>query len=121
MGQTSPTADFQGGAPMQRIRTIEVPAQVGERVHVAGWLHSLRRLGGVSFLVIRDGWGTIQAVAEAEAELAPRAEVSAPVREAPPVTLGKREPKASLATLLDSAVITNRHPARRAILRLGAG
>src|SRR5579863_6052551 len=73
MGQTSPTADFQGGAPMQRIRTIEVPAQVGERVHIAGWLHSLRRLGGVSFVVIRDGWGLVQAVAESERELAPLA------------------------------------------------
>jgi nondiscriminating aspartyl-tRNA synthetase len=28
-------------------------------------------MGGISFLVIRDGWGTIQAVAETEAELAP--------------------------------------------------
>jgi nondiscriminating aspartyl-tRNA synthetase len=54
---------------MERIRTIEVRKHVGERARVAGWLQSLRRLGGVSFLVIRDGWGTIQAVAETEAEL----------------------------------------------------
>ena len=55
----------------QRIRTIEVSLHVGERVRVVGWLHSLRQLGGVSFLVIRDGWGTIQAVAETEDEMAP--------------------------------------------------
>ncbi len=56
---------------MTRIRTIEVGSHVGERVHIAGWLHSLREMGGISFLVIRDGWGTIEAVAETEAELIP--------------------------------------------------
>jgi nondiscriminating aspartyl-tRNA synthetase len=141
-------------AGLERIRSVEVGEHIGERVRVAGWLQSLRRLGGVSFLVIRDGWGTIQTVAEAEEELVPLAAVGAgpesviavegmvvaapqapggvelhslcieviePVSEAPPVTLGKREPKASLATLLDTAVVTNRHPARRAVLRLGTG
>jgi nondiscriminating aspartyl-tRNA synthetase len=137
----------------ERIRSVEVGAHVGEHVRVAGWLHSLRRLGGISFLVIRDGWGTIQAVAETESELAPlrqaeagvesviavagqavasaqapggvelhalQIEVIEPVREPPPVALNKREPKASLTTLLDTAVVTNRHPARRALLLLGA-
>src|SRR5258706_16471268 len=54
---------------MERIQTVEVGSHVGERVSVAGWLHSLRLMGGLCFLVIRDGWGTIQAVAESEAEL----------------------------------------------------
>src|SRR5258708_40364779 len=54
---------------MERIQTVEVGSHVGERVRVAGWLHSLRLMGGLCFLVIRDGWGTIQAVAESEAEL----------------------------------------------------
>src|SRR5205823_14714893 len=54
---------------MERIRTVEVGTHIGERVRVAGWLHSLRRLGGISFLVIRDGWGIVQAVAETAAEL----------------------------------------------------
>src|SRR6266487_724334 len=56
---------------LKRIRTIEVGTQPGERVRIAGWLHSLRQMGGINFLVIRDGWGTIQAVAETEAELTP--------------------------------------------------
>jgi len=55
----------------QRIRTTEVSSHVGERIRIAGWLHSLRRLGGVTFLVIRDGWGQLQAVAETEEEIAP--------------------------------------------------
>jgi nondiscriminating aspartyl-tRNA synthetase len=29
---------------------------------MAGWLHRLRRLGGISFLILRDGYGTFQAV-----------------------------------------------------------
>jgi nondiscriminating aspartyl-tRNA synthetase len=56
---------------MERIRTIEVVAHAGERVHVAGWLHSLRQMGGITFLVLRDGWGQIQAVAESMPEIAP--------------------------------------------------
>ena len=56
---------------MKRIRTIEVPSHAGERVRIAGWLHSLRQMGGINFLVIRDGWGTIQAVAETDTELMP--------------------------------------------------
>ncbi len=54
---------------MERIRTIEVASHIGERISIAGWLHSLRQMGGINFLVIRDGWGTIQAVAETEAEM----------------------------------------------------
>ncbi|HLV97906.1 MAG TPA: aspartate--tRNA(Asn) ligase [Ktedonobacterales bacterium] len=139
---------------MQRIHSTEVSAHQGKRVTVAGWLHSLRRLGGLNFLVIRDGWGSIQAVAETEAELEPllseqagvesvltveglvvdnaqapggyelhelSIKVISPVTEAPPVALNKRTIKAGLSTLLDHAVVTNRHPERRAILQLGAG
>lgn len=54
---------------LQRVRTTEVATHAGSRVRVAGWLHSLRRMGGINFLVIRDGWGLVQAVAEAEEEI----------------------------------------------------
>jgi len=47
--------------------------------------------------------------------------VITPVRESPPLSLSKRAIKASLATLLDHAVIAIRHPARQAIFRLAAG
>jgi nondiscriminating aspartyl-tRNA synthetase len=56
---------------MERIRSVEVPAHVGARVKVCGWLHAQRRLGGVTFLVVRDGWGMVQAVVASEARLAP--------------------------------------------------
>jgi nondiscriminating aspartyl-tRNA synthetase len=135
---------------LERIRTTELAAHAGERVRIAGWLHSLRRLGGVTFLVVRDGWGIAQAVAEGDLALpggaglesvvavegtatpaaqapggvelrAPRVEVITPVTEPPPLALNKRELKAGLTTLLDHAVVANRHPTRRALLRLGAG
>ena len=139
---------------MERTQTIAVSTHVGERVRVTGWLHSLRRMGGISFLLIRDGWGIIQAVAETEAELGslqegtiglesiiaveglvvhePQApggvelhnlqiEVITPVSEVPPISLNKRKITANISTLLDHAVVTNRHPTRRAILRLASG
>ncbi len=139
---------------MERIPTTQVPSHTGQRVRVQGWLHALRRLGGVMFIVVRDGWGTVQAVSEDEAELAglldaglgaetvlaleglvvaePQApggvelrhlaiQVLMPVTEPLPLPLNKRQIKASLPTLLDHAVVANRHPARRAVFRLAAG
>ncbi|HLX59570.1 MAG TPA: aspartate--tRNA(Asn) ligase [Ktedonobacteraceae bacterium] len=64
---------------MQRIRTLEVRSHIGERIRVTGWLQSLRQMGGIDFLVLRDGWGTLQAVAENEAEIAPLIESAAGV------------------------------------------
>jgi nondiscriminating aspartyl-tRNA synthetase len=139
---------------MERIRTTAVPSHIGEQVRIAGWLHSWRQMGGIHFLVIRDGWGTIQAVVETESEIASlvesgatfesviavegrvvkeaqapggaelhdlRIEVITPVREAAPVPLNKRKLTTGLSTLLDHAPITDRHPSRRAVLRLASG
>ena len=136
---------------MTAIRTVEAHGHVGETVEVRGWLHNVRRLGGVTFVVVRDGWGTIQAVTEDEADLAPLAglalesvvalrgcvtanaqapgglelqqpafTVITPVADAPPLPLHKRQLNAALPTLLDHAVVLNRHPARRAVFRLSA-
>lgn len=54
---------------VERIRTTELAAHVGQQVHLQGWLHAVRRLGGVTFLVLRDGWGTAQLVSERPAEI----------------------------------------------------
>ncbi|HZU98690.1 MAG TPA: aspartate--tRNA(Asn) ligase [Planctomycetota bacterium] len=136
---------------MLRSRTVECAERVGQRVRVSGWIHSIRRLGGITFLVLRDGWGTIQAVTEEEtqrlllAELGvesvvsvegtvtamPKApggielqglevEVVSAVTEPPPVLLHKKGAEANLNVLLDHAVVTNRHPARRAVFKLAA-
>src|SRR5438132_1119049 len=47
---------------MQRIWSVELPAHVGKPVMLAGWLHRVRRLSGVSFLILRDGQGLAQVV-----------------------------------------------------------
>jgi nondiscriminating aspartyl-tRNA synthetase len=60
-----------------RIRTTELAAYTGSRVRLAGWLHALRRLGGVSFIILRDGWGMAQAVTEHETDLAPLTDANA--------------------------------------------
>ncbi|HEV2236304.1 MAG TPA: aspartate--tRNA(Asn) ligase [Ktedonobacterales bacterium] len=138
----------------ERLRTVELGGRVGERARVMGWLHSRRAMGGITFLVVRDGWGLAQVVAEGAAPLTslaeagagvesviavegiiaasaqapggcelrePRIEVIAAVASPPPVALNKRQLNAALGTLLTSAVVSNRHPARRATLRLGSG
>ena len=49
---------------MERIYTSEIGFHVGERVLLKGWLHNLRRLGGIDFVVLRDAGGTAQIVVE---------------------------------------------------------
>lgn len=135
---------------MERIFSEQVAARVGQRVQVVGWLQSLRRFGAISFVVIRDGAGVVQAVADQErlsslAGAPPEsviavsgqvhAEPQAPggvelrdvaidvIAEAtapPPVLLGKKLANAPLPSLLEHAVVANRFPQRRAIFRIGA-
>ncbi len=133
------------------IRTTEIANHAGKRVTLRGWLHHVRRLGGVSFVLLRDGWGLVQIVAS-EQELepltglvqgtilqakgtvvaepqaaggfelhAPTFEVLEAITEPPPLTLHKNSIKAALPLLLNHAVVANRHPERRAVLRLAAG
>ena len=65
----APRPDTRGtfcgrGAIMSRIWTTQLLAHIGQRVHLAGWLHHWRRLSRVSFLVLRDGRGLAQVVVE---------------------------------------------------------
>ncbi len=50
------------GVTVERIRTTELLSYAGHDVRLEGWLHRLRQLGGVSFLILRDGYGTAQVV-----------------------------------------------------------
>ncbi|MCU0499818.1 MAG: aspartate--tRNA(Asn) ligase [Anaerolineae bacterium] len=49
---------------VSRIYTTQLSAHVGERVQIAGWKHRLRRLSGISFLIVRDKHGLAQVVIE---------------------------------------------------------
>ena len=132
---------------LARIRTTDLLAHGGEPVLLQGWLHAVRRLGALTFVILRDGWGTAQIVVDTPIALpelesiiavegiataslqAPNGvEVHAatitvlePVAARPPVLLSKRAVKAALVTQLDHAVTVNRHPTRRAVYRLAAG
>jgi nondiscriminating aspartyl-tRNA synthetase len=54
---------------MERITTTRIPEHVGERVTIGGWLHRLRELASVSFLIVRDGYGLAQVVIDDPATL----------------------------------------------------
>src|SRR6056297_2696854 len=41
-------------------RTHTADATPGDHVTVAGWVHEIRDLGGIAFLIVRDGSGKIQ-------------------------------------------------------------
>ena len=56
---------------LERTWTVDLLRHAGERVRLAGWLHRLRRLGSVSFLLVRDARGVAQVVVE-DAALAER-------------------------------------------------
>lgn len=45
-----------------RVLCADLGSHVGEQVIVAGWVHRVRDLGGVSFVVLRDRSGTVQLV-----------------------------------------------------------
>jgi nondiscriminating aspartyl-tRNA synthetase len=135
---------------MQRILSSQLPAHVGQRVTVAGWVHRRRVLKSVAFLIVRDRAGLAQVVvatpdlrAEVEAmgeeyvvevEATVVANPTAPsgveltepsVRvvseaEPPPFDLYRPTVTATLPTLLDHAPVALRHPARQAAFRLGA-
>ncbi len=134
---------------MERTLSRDLPARVGTRVCVQGWMHALRRMGGVSFLLLRDRTGVTQSVLEAPEALdgllpetvltlhgtvtpEPRArsgvelrnvsvEVVAPVREPLPFEINKGPLRANLDTYLDHAPVGLRHPHKQAALRLMSG
>jgi nondiscriminating aspartyl-tRNA synthetase len=47
-----------------RIFSNEVAGKVGKAVSVSGWIHKIRKLGGITFLVLRDREGLVQGVVE---------------------------------------------------------
>src|SRR5260221_2632211 len=149
----TPTLLNQHAASMtlERILTSEISKHDVERVRLMGWLHRLRKLGEVNFIVLLDRAGLAQAVIGPErlepleglqsetviaiegtvvaADQAPGGfevhdpviEVISPVTTDIPFTLYKNRIRASLPIFLDHAVIGHRAIDRRAILKLSSG
>jgi len=53
---------------MKRTLSAEIKNEVGKEVVLFGWIHKLRKLGGISFIVLRDREGLAQAVIDGEKE-----------------------------------------------------
>src|ERR1017187_2949073 len=52
-----------------RILSNEVKDHVGEQVHIEGWLHKKRLLGGLTFVNVRDRRGLVQVVLSSKDEV----------------------------------------------------
>ena len=62
---------------MARIWSTELGAYAGQPVELAGWLHRVRRLSQLSFLILRDGQGLAQVVVEDPAQVEQLAQLPA--------------------------------------------
>jgi nondiscriminating aspartyl-tRNA synthetase len=130
---------------LMRVLSTELRAHVGRRVTLAGWLHSKRELGAVSFVLLRDRAGLAQAIVDGALDLQPESVVEVeglavaaaqapggvelqepafrvlaePV-EPPPIELRRPELKETLPTILDHAPVALRHPRERAKFQIAA-
>lgn len=135
---------------VNRVRTPAVRESVGKTVLVRGWLHQRRAMGGIMFVVLRDGWGTVQIVAGSEEAgrlgraplesvievqgrvagnerapggveiVEPRATVLVDAGQPLPVTRGRGMATAGLARILEHGPTTLREPTRRAPIRVAS-
>jgi nondiscriminating aspartyl-tRNA synthetase len=135
---------------MQRILSTEVPAHLGKTVTVAGWVHRVRLLKSVAFLILRDAAGLTQVVAgpsdraavealteesvvEVTAEVtantaapagveltSPSVRVLSAVAVPLPFDVHRPALTATLPTQLDHAALALRHPSRATALRVAA-
>ncbi len=134
----------------ERVSIKAARSLVGQRVEIAGHVHSCRDLGKLSFLNIRDATGVMQAVVDSaellsttrtigvetplrlsglivnnkdQQEMQVEAiKVLATVKEVPPIELAKDKKMdgLSLSTLLDYRPLTLRNPKVRAIFKIEA-
>ncbi|MGE5674586.1 MAG: aspartate--tRNA(Asn) ligase [Mycobacterium leprae] len=131
-----------------RVLAAEVSAHEGETVLLQGWTHSLRQLGNIAFLVLRDRSGLVQCVLEGPlaaqtvnlesvisvsgkvvaSQPAPGGfEVSAtdvtvisPAVAPLPLGINKKEINAGLEAILNHRVLSLRHPKTHAIFKVAA-
>lgn len=131
------------------ISSDALASHIGQPVVVAGWIHRIRRLGGLTFVVVRDGCGLVQVVHDSDnAPLPPLGPetvveifgVATREERAPgkvelrnptlrllaspatslPLHLGSPTLKAGLDLRLNEAALSLRHPEIRRIFRVQA-
>ena len=128
---------------MQRVPSGELARHSGEEVVVQGWIHRIRDLGGVKFLLIRDLQGVVQCVLDKEVDVNNEdvVEVLGVVREedrapggvevqatgmrtiskahpALPLELNQKKLTASLDLMLDHRALSLRNPRVRSAMKI---
>ena len=87
-----------------RVLTKDISRYVDKEITVAGWVHRVRDLGGVCFLILRDRSGTLQTVFEKAPEVTLESVVSITGKvQANPKAPGGCEVVSSSLTLLSAA------------------
>ena len=51
---------------MKRILSNDVKNFIGKEVKLSGWIHRIREIGGIAFVILRDGKGLVQTVFESK-------------------------------------------------------
>jgi nondiscriminating aspartyl-tRNA synthetase len=132
---------------MSRTMVKEIPALVGQQVRIEGWVARIRALGGLTFLVLRERTGAVQAVlpkgawpalaAEAVVAVEGRVvenakapggleihassvEVLSPTVGQLPVEVTVPELACGPEVLVEQRVLTMRHPRQAAIFKVKA-
>lgn len=134
---------------MERLLTENLYRHIGERVKIKGWIHRIRKMGKIAFLIIRDRSGIVQCVLDTksidivglklesiievigvvkqknaetkESELLVETlNVISEVTEDLPVEINKEELDVNIDTLLNNRVLTLRHLKTNAIFKIQA-
>jgi nondiscriminating aspartyl-tRNA synthetase len=130
------------------MRTLlaEIDRHLGEEITVAGWVHRIRELGAISFVLLRDRSGQAQLVLEGKVQFAqesvvrvvgtvaanPKApggfevqvislEIVAAAEPDLPIAVNQDPEKLSLDAVLDYRMVSLRNPKILSIFRLQAG
>lgn len=129
-----------------RVLAAEVQSHVDKEVRICGWIHRIRELGGISFVLVRDRSGVVQTVFEGKAPATPesvvcidgivRANEKAPggfevqvastevLAEAAgdlPIPVNQDLEGTSLDAILDNRMISLRNPRIRDVFRVQSG
>ncbi len=131
---------------MQRTLISQLESLAGQTVSVSGWVHRIRELGKISFVILRDRSGMVQLVFDTKPEFtlesvitvsgtvqknekapmgveitAEKIEVLAAAAPDLPIPVNQDPDKHNIDSILDNRIISLRNPKIRAIFELQSG